>query len=164
MTPVKDGPQSIDDLADALLSVGEAKLGIQAATSIGYDTQVLGLMAVAVALAGVNVALMSALGVLWWLSLSGLAASLAIGVAALSQPEIETGQNLSLALATDRAEAERQLLVRSVADAIDGNARLLAGKRLLVTRATALIGLAFALLGIGQLAPVLYDLAIGCPT
>jgi hypothetical protein len=45
-------PQSTGDLADALLSVGEAKLGIQAATSIGYDTQALGLMAVA--LAGVN--------------------------------------------------------------------------------------------------------------
>jgi hypothetical protein len=54
MTSVKDDPQSTGDLADALLSVGEAKLGIQAATSIGYDTQALGLMAVAVALAGVN--------------------------------------------------------------------------------------------------------------
>jgi len=82
MTEVKDGPQPmndlLNDLSEALLSVGEAKLGIQAATSIGYDTQALGLMA---------------------------------------------------------------------------------GKRVLVTRATALIGLAFALLGIAQLAPVFYDLA-----
>ncbi len=148
-----------DDLADALLTVGGAKLGIQAATSIGYDTQALGLMAVAVALAGVNVALMGALGVLWWLPLSGLAPSLAVGVAALSQPEIETGQNLSLALEAGKAEAERQLLLTSVAEAIDGNTHLLAGKRVLVTRATTLIGLAFALLGIGQLAPALYDLA-----
>jgi hypothetical protein len=66
---------------------------------IGYDTQALGLMAVAVALASVNVALMSELGVLWWLPLAGLAMSLAIGVVAISQPEIETGQNLSLAWA-----------------------------------------------------------------
>jgi hypothetical protein len=116
-------------------------------------------MAVAVALAGVNVALMSELGVLWWLPLSGLAASLAIGVVAISQPEIETGQNLSLVIAMDDdVEARRQLLLRSVADAIDANTELLAGKRVLVTRATALIGLAFALLGIAQLAPVAYDL------
>ena len=158
MKPVKDDVQSTSDLVDALLSMGEAKLGIQAATSIGYDTQALGLMAVAVALAGVNVALMGALGVLWWLPLGGLSASLAIGVAALSQPEIETGQNLSLALATDKPDAEHRLLVRSVADAIDRNAGLLTGKRVLVTRATALIGLAFALFAVGQFVPVLYDL------
>jgi hypothetical protein len=60
-------PQATGDLTDALLSVGEAKLGIQAAISVGYDTQALGLMAVAVALAGVDVALLSHLGVLWWL-------------------------------------------------------------------------------------------------
>jgi hypothetical protein len=46
MTSIKDDPQATGDLADALLSVGETKLGIQAATSIGYDTQALGLMAV----------------------------------------------------------------------------------------------------------------------
>jgi hypothetical protein len=40
----------------------EAKLAIQAATSIGYDTQALSLMAVAVALIGVNVAMMHGLG------------------------------------------------------------------------------------------------------
>ena len=81
---VKDDIQAASDLVDALLSMGETKLGIQATTSIGYDTQALGLMAVAVALAGVNVALMGALGVLWWLPLGGLSASLAIGVAALA--------------------------------------------------------------------------------
>jgi hypothetical protein len=114
MDPVKDGSDTPGDLADALLSIGGTKLGIQAATSIGYDTQALGLMAVAVALAGVNVALTSALGVLWWLPLFGLVASLAIGIAALSQPEIETGQNLSLALAADKAEAEHRLLVSPI--------------------------------------------------
>ena len=62
-------------LSESLLSVGETKLAIQAATSIGYDTQALGLMAVAVALAGVDVALMGALGVLWWLPLPSLVAS-----------------------------------------------------------------------------------------
>lgn len=160
MTKVGDRPQSMDDLSGALLSVGEAKLGIQAAMSIGYDTQALGLMAVAVALAGVNVALMSELGVLWWLPLAGLAMSLAISVAAISQPEIETGQNLSLAILMDGAgEARRRLLLRSVADAIDANTELLAGRRALVTWAMTLIGLAFALLGIAQLAPVAYDLA-----
>lgn len=114
----------------------------------------------AVALAGVNVALMSELGVLWWLPLAGLAMSLAISVAAISQPEIETGQNLSLAIVMDGAgEARRRLLLRSVADAIDANTELLAGRRALVTWAMTLIGLAFALLGIAQLAPVAYDLA-----
>jgi hypothetical protein len=159
MIKVERRPRSMDDLSGALLSVGDAKLGIQAATSIGYDTQALGLMAVAVALAGLDIALTSELGVLWWLPLAGLAVSLAIGVVAISQPEIETGQNLSLVIAMDDdVEAKRQLLLRSVADAIDANTELLAGKRVLVTRATALIGLAFVLLGIAQLAPVAYDL------
>jgi hypothetical protein len=153
------------DLSGELLSVGEAKLGIQAAVSIGYDTQALGLMAVAVALAGLDIALTSELGVLWWLPLFGLAASLAISVAALSQPEIETGQNLSLVIAMDDGvEATRQLLLSSVAYAIEANIESLAGKRVLVTRATALIGLAFVLLGIALLAPIAYDLATGMST
>jgi hypothetical protein len=160
MRTLEDGPQPMNDLSEALLSVGETKLGIQAAMSIGYDTQALGLMAVAVALAGLNVALMSELGVLWWLPLTGLTMSLAIGVVAISQPEIETGQNLSLAIAMNGdVEARRRLLLRSVAYAIDANIESLAGKLVLVTRATALIGLAFVLLGIAQLAPVVYDLA-----
>jgi hypothetical protein len=160
MTGVKDGHQPTSDLSEALLSIGEAKLGIQAATSIGYDMQALGLMAVAVALASVNVALMNELGVLWWLPLSSFAASLASGVVALSQPEIETGQNLSLVMATeDDIEAKRQLLLRSAASAIDVNTQLLASKRVLVTRATSLIGLAFSLLAIAQLVPVAYHLA-----
>jgi hypothetical protein len=108
---------------------------------------------------GLDVALTSELGVLWWLPLSGLAASLAISVAALSQPEIETGQNLSLVIAiVDDVEVMRQLLLRSVAYAIDANTELLAGKRALVTRATVLVGLAFSLLGIAQLAPFAYGL------
>jgi hypothetical protein len=149
----------MDGLSDALLSIGETKLGIQAATSIGYDTQALGLMAVAVALAGLDVALTGELGVLWWLPLSGLAASLAISVAALSQPEIETGQKLSLVVAIgDDVDVMQRLLLKSVACAIDANTELLAGKRALVTRATVLVGLAFLLLGIAQLAPFAYCL------
>ena len=58
----------------------------------------------------------------------------------------------------------RRLLLRSVARAIDANTELLAGKRVLVTRATTLIGLAFALLAVAQLAPVAYDLATGMST
>ncbi len=155
MNPVKDDLQHTDDLSDELLSVGEAKLGIQAAISVGYDTQALSLMAVAVALAGVDIALVGQLGVLWWLPLPGLAASLAISVAAVSQPEIETGQNLSLVIVMDGAvETRRRLLLRSVANAIDANTKLLAGRRVLVTWALVLIGFAFVLLGIAQLAPV----------
>lgn len=143
----------MSDLSESLLSVGKTKLAIQAATSIGYDTQALGLMAVAVALAGVNVALMGALGVLWWLPLPGLAASLGTSVAAISQPtEIETGQNLKLTMdVVASTEDQRRLLLENVADAIDINTRSLAGKRAMVSLATTLIGLVFALLGAAQL-------------
>ncbi len=47
MISVKDDPRATGDLADALLSIGQAKLGIQAAISVGYNTQAQGLMAVA---------------------------------------------------------------------------------------------------------------------
>lgn len=145
----------MSDLSEALLSVGETKLAIQAATSIGYDTQALGLMAVAVALAGVNVALMGVLGALWWIPLPALAGSLTISVATISQPEIETGQNLTLAVVMDDTlEARRQLLLESVTEAIDGNIESLADKRALVTLATATIGGALALAGIAQLLPL----------
>jgi len=149
----------MSDLTESLLSMGEVKLGIQSATSVGYDTQALGLMAVAVGLAAVDIALMSDLGVLWWLPLAGLAASLTIGVATISQPEIETGQNLTLAMGMDGTiEGRRDLLLRSLADAIEANTDSLAGKRALVTLATALIGFAFLLLGVAQLLPAAYDL------
>ena len=145
----------MSDLSEALLSIGETKLAIQAATSIGYDTQALGLMAVAVALAGVNVALMGDLGVLWWLPLPGLAASLTISVATISQLEIETGQNLTLAVAMEgTVEARRQLLLESVTEAIDANIESLADKRVLVTLATVMIGVAFVFLGMAQLLPL----------
>ena len=42
MNQVKGGSRVTGDLADALLSVGEVKLGIQVAVSVGYDTQALG--------------------------------------------------------------------------------------------------------------------------
>jgi hypothetical protein len=156
MTPVKNDPPATGDLADALLSVGEAKLGIQAAISVGYDTQALGLMAVAVALAGVDVALVSHLGILWWLPLPAFAASLAISVVSISQPEIETGQNLSLAIVMDGAAATRhRLLLNSLVDATEANIESLANKRMLVTRAIVLIGVAFVLFGAAQLARAL---------
>jgi hypothetical protein len=143
-----------NDLSQSLLSMGETKLGVQAALSIGYDTQALGLMAVAVALAGVNVALISDLGVLWWLPLGGLAASLAVSIATISQPEIETGQNLTFAIAMDgTTEERRRSLLESVTDAIDVNTALLAGKSAMVSLAMTMIGAAFALLGIAQLLP-----------
>jgi hypothetical protein len=58
-------------------------------------------MAVAVALIAVDVALMGGLGRAWWLPLIGLGASLLISVAAISQPEIDTGQDITLALRMD---------------------------------------------------------------
>jgi hypothetical protein len=156
MTAVKEDPKGTGDLADALLSIGQTKLGIQAAVSVGYDTQALGLMAVAVALAGVDVALVSHLGILWWLPLPAFAASLAISVVSISQPEIETGQNLSLAIVMDgAAETRHRLLLSSLAGAIEANIESLANKRMLVTRAIVLIGAAFVLFGAAQLAPVL---------
>ncbi len=149
----------MNDLSESLLSIGEAKLGVQVATSVGYDTQALGLMAVAVGLAAVNIALMSDLGLLWWLPLIGLAASLMIGVATISQPEIETGQKLSLIEAMDGTiEERRELLITSLAEAIDVNTASLAGKRALVALATSLIGTALVLLGVAQLLPAVYEL------
>jgi hypothetical protein len=94
------------NVSQSLLSLGEAKLAIQAATSIGYDSQALGLMAVAVALIAVDVALMGGLGRAWWLPLIGLGASLLISVAAISQPEIDTGQDITLALRMDATDAQ----------------------------------------------------------
>jgi hypothetical protein len=51
-------------------------------------------------------------------------------------------------------EKRRQLLLTSIADAIDMNAASLAGKRLMISLATVMIGGAFALLGIAQLLSV----------
>lgn len=156
---VTSNSQTMNDLSESLLSIGEAKLGVQVATSVGYDTQALGLMAVAVGLAAVNIALMSDLGLLWWLPLIGLAASLMIGVATISQPEIETGQKLSLIKAMDGTiEERRELLITSLAEAIDVNTASLAGKRALVALATSLIGTALVLLGVAQLLPAVCEL------
>jgi hypothetical protein len=103
----------------SLLSLGEAKLAIQAATSIGYDTQALGLMAVAVALIGVRVVLMHGFGPVWWLSLVGLGGALFTSIAAISQPEIDTGQEVTLALRMDATDEQTdRLLVTSIAQAI----------------------------------------------
>lgn len=143
----------MSDLSESLLSLGETKLAIQATTSIGYDTQALGLMAVAVALASVNVALMGDLGAVWWLPLPSLTASLGTSIAAISQPtEIETGQNLKLTMNVGATiEEQQRLLLENIADAIDINTGSLAGKRAMVSLATTLIGIAFALLGTAQL-------------
>jgi hypothetical protein len=142
----------------SLLSLGEAKLGIQAATSIGYDTQALGLMAVAVALIGVNVALARGLGPIWWLPLGGLGGSLLISVAAISQPEIDTGQDVSLALRMDvNGEQTDRLVLTSIAQAINDNTRSLQDKRGLVALSTLFIGLSFALVGVAQLSPSFWE-------
>jgi hypothetical protein len=50
------------------------------------------------------------------------------------------------------------LLLRSIPDAIHLNTALLVGERAMVSLATALIGVAFVLLGLAQLLPVTYDL------
>lgn len=69
-------------------------------------------MAVAVALIAVDVALMGGLGRAWWLPLIGLGASLLISVAAISQPEIDTGQDITLALRMDATDAQTDDLVQ----------------------------------------------------
>jgi len=149
-------------VSHSLLSLGQAKLEIQAATSIGYDTQALGLMAVAVALIGVNVALMRALGSAWWLPLIGLGASLLISVAAISQPEIETGQNVRGALRIDATDKQvDDLVLLSIAQAVDDNVETLKSKRGLVTGATILIGLSFVVAGVAQPLPGLWEIIKG---
>jgi hypothetical protein len=136
----------------SLLSLGEAKLTIQAAMSIGYDTQALGLMAVSVALTGVDVALRSGLGWIWWLPLIGLGGSVFTGVAALSQPEVDTGPDVGLILRIDAtAEQTEELVLASLAGAIERNAVSLVDKRGLVALSTMLIWLSFALAGVTQL-------------
>jgi hypothetical protein len=52
------------------------------------------------------------------------------------------------------ARRRHRLLLDSVIDAIAVNIDSLAGKRILITWATALIGLAFSLLGVAQIVPV----------
>jgi hypothetical protein len=144
--------------SQSLLSLGETKLTIQTATTIGYDTQALGLMAVAVALIGVDVALMHSLGRIWWLPLIGLGASLPISIAVVSQPAIDSGQNLTQALDMDATEDETdELVLTSIAQAIDDNTESLEGKHSLVSLSTALVGLSMALFGIAQLLPALWE-------
>jgi hypothetical protein len=146
------------NVSQSLLSLGEAKLAIQAATSIGYDSQALGLMAVAVALIAVDVALMGGLGRAWWLPLIGLGASLLISVAAISQPEIDTGQDITLALRMDATDAQTdELVLTSIAQAIDDNTEYLQDKRGLVALSTLLLSLSFALGGIAQLLPSFWE-------
>jgi hypothetical protein len=145
-------------VSHSLLSLGQAKLEIQAATSIGYDTQALGMMAVAVALISINVALIHGLGPAWWLPLVGLGASVLICIAAISQPEIETGQNVTLALCADATERQvDDLVLMSIAQALDDNIETLKAKRGLVTGATILIGISFASAGVAQLLPGLWE-------
>jgi hypothetical protein len=80
-----------------------------------------------------------------------------IGVVAttvISQPEIETGQNVTQALRMDATDEQLDdLVLESVAQAIDDNAKSLEYKRSLVALAIMLIGLSFALVGIAQLLP-----------
>jgi hypothetical protein len=142
----------------SLITLGEAKLAIQAAISVGYDTQALGLMAVAVALIGVNVALLDNLGAVWWLPTVALGGALFTSIAAISQPEIDTGQDITPSLLMEATDEQTNgLVLTSIAQAIDYNTEALQDKRGLVTVATVLIGLSFALVGIAQLLPSCWD-------
>src|ERR1700722_12404865 len=144
--------------SQSLLSLGETKLAIQTATTIGFDTQALGLMAVAVALIGVDVALMRSLGRTWWLPLIGLGASLLISIAAMSQPGIDSGHDLTQVLDMDATEDQTdELVLTSIAQAIGHNAESLEDKQSLVTLSTALIGLSMALFGIAQLLSAFWE-------
>jgi hypothetical protein len=146
------------NVSQTLVSLASTKLAIQAATSIGYDSQALGLMAVAVALIGVNVALVRDLGPLWWLPIFGLGASLLMSTAAISQPGLDTGQSVTQALRINATyEQTDGLVLADIAQAIDDNLRPLEAKRGLVTRATILIGLSFVLVGISQLLPSCWE-------
>ncbi len=142
----------------SLLSLGEAKLEIQAATSIGYDTQALGLMTVAVALIGVDVTLINGLGLVWWVPVVTLGASLLISVVAISQPEIDTGENVTMALRMNATDAQTDhLVLAGIAQAIDNNIEALNGKRGLVARATILIGVSFPCAGVAWVLPGLWE-------
>ena len=107
---------------------------------------------------GVNVAPMRGLGSIWWLPLIGLGGSLLISVAAISQPEIDTGQDVTLALRMDTSDVQTdRLVLTSIAPAIDDNARSLRDRRGLVALFTIFIGLSFALVGVAQLLPSFWE-------
>lgn len=107
---------------------------------------------------GVNVAPMQGLGSIWWLPLIGLGGSLLISVAAISQPEIDTGQDVTLALRMDTSDVQTdRLVLTSIAPAIDDNARSLRDRRGLVALFTIFIGLSFALVGVAQLLPSFWE-------
>jgi hypothetical protein len=75
-------------------------------------------------------------------------------VAAISQPEIDTGQDITLALHINATDAQTDdLVLTSIAQAIDDNTEYPQDKRGLVALATLLLCLGFALGGIAQLLP-----------
>lgn len=120
-------------LDESLRSLGETQLQIQVATVIGYDTQALGLMAVAAALGGVLLALQSTLEQFWWIA-SLIAATLSIVACLVSLSFASTdavGQSLRLALADSHEAGEIQPgVVKSIADAVADNLPALTRRRL----------------------------------
>jgi len=117
---------------ESLRSLGEAQLQIQAATSIGYDTQALGLMAVDAALAGVVLALQSTLESFYWIaSVSVAVGSIVACMVSLSFGSTDQlGQDLAAALADPHTADEIQAtIVRSIADAVAANRPTLIGRR-----------------------------------
>ena len=119
-------------LDESLRSLGEAQLQIQVATSTGYDTQALGLMAVDAALAGVLFAAQSTLESAFWITSVVVAiVSILACMVALSQGSTDKlGQDLAAALDDPHTAEEIQgTIVHSIAQAISANAPTLAGRR-----------------------------------
>lgn len=119
-------------LDEALRSLGEAQLQIQVATSIGYDTQALGLMAVGAALGGVLLALQSTLEHGWWVaSLVFAVLSVFVCLMSLSLASAdEVGQNLRAALDdVHTAEEVKEGIVESIARAVADNKPALSRRR-----------------------------------
>lgn len=76
----------------------------------------------------------------------------------MSQPAIDSGQNLTQALDMDATEDQTdELVLTSIAQAIDDNTESLEDKHSLVNLSTALVGLSMALFGIAQLLPALWE-------
>jgi hypothetical protein len=112
-------------LEESLRGLGETQLEIQVATALGYDTQALGLMAVAAGLGGVLLALQSTLEQFWWItSLIAAVLSILACIASLSIAHVDkTGQHLTDAL-NDKDHPPREIqqaVTKSIAKAVDDN-------------------------------------------
>jgi hypothetical protein len=139
--PATDDP-NWSMLEQSLRPLGETQLQIQVATAIGYDTQALGLMAVAAAVGGVLLALESTLEHFWWIaSLVASTVSIVACLASLSFASTDAvGQNLRLALADSHAADEIQSgIVESISEAVVKNEPALTRRRTATKIALALL-------------------------